>query len=371
MAYELPPFQSTLKGLPQDIPNVGIQQHSVDTGPAQVALRQQAQQQDINQQDINNNLKTVQMATKLAQSMVEASKQRQQRDAIHAYAMTLPHATPQQADLLSAFPTQSMKAISRNMFPTTLQGIAANQVNNGQLPLESAASVLQKPQFEQATVMQNGKPTIVSYPKNNPGAQQVVGEAAKVAPIGGGSIKTIDRLMPDGTTHIIQLGAAGEKDLGLKGSASTNNPAAATKSSAEFAASLRSHIPEMQALISKADAAGLVGPKNGRLFNDFMAGRIGSTGNADVDQLAGQLREFNSLMNSGTLKAHFGARGGQQMYDKFVQNLDATKMSAAQMNGALDSLDKFMQGYERAGQNAGQRQGIEALRQSVRQKLGL
>lgn len=145
---------------------------------------------------------------------------------------------------------------------------------------------------------------------------------------------------------------------------SSTMPTSTTRSSAEFASTLMPHLDRLDQLIDQADKAGLVGPVKGRIFNDFLAGKIGSTGDPKTDALLGELRAFDSLAKSGTLKVHFGSRGGQQMYEKFNDMLNSGKQSATSMHGAIAGIRDFMKGYAQAG-DVGQLRGGESAPESV------
>lgn len=130
-------------------------------------------------------------------------------------------------------------------------------------------------------------------------------------------------------------------------------PTSATRGSAEFAKTIIPHINEMRNLINQADAKGFIGPTAGRVYGEFLAGKVGSTGNHEADRILGKLRTSDSLLKSGALRVHFGSRGGQMMYDKFSSLLNTGKQSKDILNGSLDGLQSFMQGYADAGTPGG------------------
>lgn len=136
---------------------------------------------------------------------------------------------------------------------------------------------------------------------------------------------------------------------------SSTIPTASTRASAEFADSIVPHIKEMRNLVSEADQKGYIGPAAGRVYNQFMSGKVGTTGNPDADKLLGRLRASDSLLKTGAMRVHFGARGGTQMYDHFSDLLNSGRQSAAMLNGSLDTLESFMQGYSDAGKPKGGR----------------
>jgi hypothetical protein len=98
-------------------------------------------------------------------------------------------------------------------------------------------------------------------------------------------------------------------------------------------------IPPMQSLIYQLEDPSMeakLGPALGR-WNEFKAGRIGA-GDPEYQQL----RAFADLVTSGVLRAHFGARGGNSMYDKFKEQLDAGKMDAPTMIATLKAWKDFL-----------------------------
>lgn len=141
-------------------------------------------------------------------------------------------------------------------------------------------------------------------------------------------------------------------------------PTSTTRGSAEFATALIPHINEMRNLIQQADARGYIGPAAGRIYGQFLAGKVGTTGNADADALLGKLRTTDSLIKSGMLRTHFGARGGQQMYENFSGMLNSGKQTSAMMNGSLDAMQSFLKGYSEAGNTGQMRSPEQSLEQA-------
>lgn len=130
---------------------------------------------------------------------------------------------------------------------------------------------------------------------------------------------------------------------------SSTMPTSSTRSSAEFADTIIPHIHAMRDLVKEADKKGYIGPTAGRVYGKFLAGKVGTTGNADADKLLGRLRATDSLLKTGAMRVHFGARGGTQMYDHFSDLLNSGQQSAPMLNGSLDGIESFMQGYSDAG----------------------
>lgn len=83
----------------------------------------------------------------------------------------------------------------------------------------------------------------------------------------------------------------------------------------------------------------LVGPLAGR-FNEFMTGEWGG-GNPDF----AELRSIISLINTGTMRAHVGARGSGQMLEYFSNLADAKKMDAETLKSSLKGTRDFIKGY--------------------------
>lgn len=125
-------------------------------------------------------------------------------------------------------------------------------------------------------------------------------------------------------------------------------PTSQTRSSGEFASTILPHIDTLKTLIANADAKGYIGPMGGR-YQSFMSGKVGSTGDPQADYLLGQLRSTKDFLASGTMKAHVGARGGGDLLEHFLADMDTGKQSAQVLYGELDALKPFMEGYQQAG----------------------
>lgn len=187
----------------------------------------------------------------------------------------------------------------------------------------------------------------------------------------GAGMSSINRLMPDGTTHKILVASDGsERDLGLIGTSTTNVPPAQVRTTSVVAQQVLPHFDEVRSLINQADAKGLIGPRAGRVYSKFLAGKVGTTGDAEADKLLGDLRTKSSLLASAALKVHFGARGGQQMYEHFTKNLDTTFQSKALLEGELNGFQSFLESYANpnpqgniggAQQPTSSPQGIDAI----------
>jgi hypothetical protein len=116
-------------------------------------------------------------------------------------------------------------------------------------------------------------------------------------------------------------------------------PTSNIKTQAQQAKDLTNIFDEVTDEIKQAQKDGKLGPVSGRL-NEIMTGKVG----ADDPEFA-KLRALGSLTASGMLKAHFGARGGQQMYGHFEDLFNTGKMTAGDLLGAMDGFKVFMNNY--------------------------
>lgn len=124
-------------------------------------------------------------------------------------------------------------------------------------------------------------------------------------------------------------------------------PTGSVRSMGETAVTVLPHIEQLRQTIDEAAKAGLLGPLRGRV-SAFLAGRIGSTGDPKIDNLLGRLKGQDSLMSSAMLRTHFGARGGQGLYGKFIDLLDTGKATPEMLNGVLDDFKNYAEGYAQA-----------------------
>lgn len=99
---------------------------------------------------------------------------------------------------------------------------------------------------------------------------------------------------------------------------------------------------DVSAALDQIDAAekqGLLGPAAGRLYGQFLAGTIGSTGDAATDARLGGLRAAIKDLNTSYPMAISGnARGGGGALDRLNSVLNSDKFSAELMRGALHEI---------------------------------
>lgn len=113
-----------------------------------------------------------------------------------------------------------------------------------------------------------------------------------------------------------------------------------------MADTVKEHVPQAMALIEEADQKGLLGPIMGR-WSDFLANRLGSTGDQDTDDLMGQLAFTMSGLRTGFANVHGGARGGGsiQMTEMWKAIYDSKFMSKDRLMGALKAEQDWLAKY--------------------------
>jgi hypothetical protein len=125
----------------------------------------------------------------------------------------------------------------------------------------------------------------------------------------------------------------------------------------QFSAELLPHIPTIQAELEEADKRGLLGPLIGR-GTEFMAGKIGSTGNPETDRFYNKLRSDLHLMSSGLNRAHFGGRAGIETLKYFEDLVGGSFRSKDSIFGTLDTAKDYLSSYASAVPGFGQ--GVDA-----------
>ena len=140
-------------------------------------------------------------------------------------------------------------------------------------------------------------------------------------------------------------GTLAARDAGLRAKAAPTLTQS-SRGSAEFAGSLLPHLDDFESLVHQAAQKGLIGPAAGRLNSAFLAGKVGTTGNPETDELLGQMKSEAMLLASGMTRMHFGSRGGQQIVDKFATMTDVNKLSEPILKGDLKTMRAFATGYQ-------------------------
>lgn len=128
-------------------------------------------------------------------------------------------------------------------------------------------------------------------------------------------------------------------------------PTGATKTAGQAAGAVSSHIPEFKQSVQNLAAKGQLGPVLGRI-NEFMNRGYGGS-DPDIAAFVTTLK----LLNSGTVRAHFGARGGQQILASF-NNILNTAQTPEAIIGSIDAIDSFLKTYGDVGTLKGPRTTI-------------
>lgn len=123
-------------------------------------------------------------------------------------------------------------------------------------------------------------------------------------------------------------------------------PTSSIKTQAQQAQDLSKLFRDVRTELAQAQAQGKLGPLSGRI-NEYMTGKIGLD-----DPMFAKTRALGSLVASGMLKAHFGARGGQEMFGHFESLFNTGRMTIGDLNGALDGFSVFMNQYASRVQTA-------------------
>jgi ribosomal protein L9 len=275
----------------------------------------------------------------------EAGQEEKQREAAlrEKVAMSQLEATRAYRDLLIAMRSRGQDVTMRG------QDIGANKagynVDQGAsqtgAPTLTPKSVDELPEIQQARIA----------------AQEAMNENTKVRTekgkeqLAGGALNVQDQMWKKKNYEARIMGIEAMKELRQQGLALQGQrmemPTASVRTMGETAATVLPHIEDLRGLIAEADKQGLLGPLRGRV-SAFLAGRVGTTGDAKVDALLGKLRSSDSFMSSAMVRTHFGARGGQQMYGKFIEMLDTGKSTPEMLNGALDTFESYAKGYAQA-----------------------
>lgn len=85
------------------------------------------------------------------------------------------------------------------------------------------------------------------------------------------------------------------------------------------------------------------GPASGRALG-FLRGTVGSTGNPELDMKLAETKQTLNMIGSGAMKAHFGARGSTDIYNKLMDELNNSK-SVSSIVGTLNAIEARMHDY--------------------------
>lgn len=130
-------------------------------------------------------------------------------------------------------------------------------------------------------------------------------------------------------------------------------PSGDIKQRGQFSAELLPHVATLRSELELADAKGLLGPLIGR-GAEFMAGKIGSTGDPETDAFYNKLRSDLHLFASGMNRAHFGGRAGIETLKYFEDLIGNAFRSKEAINGTLDTSTDYLTTYASATPGFGQ-----------------
>jgi hypothetical protein len=124
-------------------------------------------------------------------------------------------------------------------------------------------------------------------------------------------------------------------------------PTSAQKNRAQFAQQAIDQLPDLRNLLSQAQSRNLLGPIQGR-YADFMAGKIGTTGNPADDKLMGNLRSSLNFFESMMVKAHLGGESSDAERARVREDIGQSFQTPAMIAGGLEASEKVLRSYAAA-----------------------
>lgn len=118
-------------------------------------------------------------------------------------------------------------------------------------------------------------------------------------------------------------------------------PTSANRTMSQMAATVQPHLDTLRSEISELSP--YLGPAMGR-WNDFLAGKVGSTGNPVLDQKMGRLISDFKLAASAVGRTHFAGRTGLPAAQYFGQLFNMAR-SPEELQGILQSIPSYIEGY--------------------------
>jgi len=119
-------------------------------------------------------------------------------------------------------------------------------------------------------------------------------------------------------------------------------PTNQTRNMSQMAATIQPHLDTLRAEIQQLSP--YLGPLMGRGEVNFLAGKVGSTGNPVLDQQLGRLMSDFKLASSAVGRTHFAGRTGLPASQYFEQLFNA-KRTPEELMGVLDSIPDYIEGY--------------------------
>lgn len=131
---------------------------------------------------------------------------------------------------------------------------------------------------------------------------------------------------------------------------------AASRSLGEVSKQLVPKIREGVAFLEKPGMAEKLGPFMGR-WQDFLYTGYGSGADPDV----AAFKTVASLISTGAMRAHVGARGGQALTERFDKMVNAKNMDVPTLKASMSALADFLQGYvDMLTRDTGRPNGVRA-----------
>jgi hypothetical protein len=108
-------------------------------------------------------------------------------------------------------------------------------------------------------------------------------------------------------------------------------------------------LPRLQDLYDKVDQMGMTGPAHGRMFADFMAGKVGTTGmGPDADSAMGELRAANEFFRTRLTQAHLGGQSSEAERAAVRDILGRLSGTPEMYKGGLESAQSVLNDYASA-----------------------
>ena len=149
----------------------------------------------------------------------------------------------------------------------------------------------------------------------------------------------------DRNGNVITISAESAIQSGLPSAMVWNSifgPTGATKTQGQAAGAVADHIPDFKSAVQRLDAKGELGPVMGRI-NTYLTQGYGGN-DPDIAEFVTTV----GLLQSGAVRAHFGARGGSQILEKFNKYLNTAQTGPA-LIGSIDAMGKFLNTYKDVG----------------------
>lgn len=157
----------------------------------------------------------------------------------------------------------------------------------------------------------------------------------------------------DGFVRVPKAGGAATPVTGVGGSPVMPKSPAQVINRQSMAGDVGSHFEKTLQQLDEADKRGLLGPLKGRTMTEFMAGKVGTTGNAESDELLGRLRMNLGMLSTGVASLHGRAGANAGIAKEIQRKMDEGYMDPALIRGGLTSLKEWADRYAGDGKKSG------------------